>query len=207
MANHSVTIQDSNKENIEDSSEEEGDAIPRRIPDIDRRRAPSAQAPAKAKPRKSAIAKQNNNNNIATARPDPISALLAKNRRMIESVGFNNGPRPPTLYLISTRDLAWDDDLDRRATATLSATLPNIAKGNHNKPWVFPFKYVYRGADMKRVIFNSVSLAEHLWGIFLIIRDNAVDNEVKPYLLVHMEQVLEDSCEDEWATALVQRYI
>lgn len=199
-ARPAVRINESNEDLIEDSSEEEGDAEPTRAPDVDVRRAP-AQPQAKPKARKSAIAKKNNNNNN-TLRPDPLDTPLAMNTWMLESAGFNNAPKPLASYPMSTRDLAWDDDLDRRATATLAATLPTIAKGNVNKPGIFPFKYVYRGADMKRATVNSVTLAEHLWGIFQIIRDGVVDNEIKPFLLIHMEQILEDSREYEWASAV-----
>lgn len=203
LAQPSLTNNDSLDENIDELSGEEGDAIEQRAPDVDVRRPPPAQARGRAPGRKSAAVKQNNNK-PASRQLDYAANPLAMNNWMLETAGMNNTPRPAAHYPMSTKDAAWDDDLDRRATSVLAAAIPTIAKGNcnNNKPGIFPFKYVYRGADMKRASVNSVSLAEHLWGIFQIIRDNAVDNEIKPYLLIHMEQVLEDSCEYEWATAV-----
>lgn len=199
MATATVTVQDHHDENIEELTDEEGDPIPQRAPDVNKRRPNTAQA--RTSGRKSAMPNQNNNNKGAR-NADYSDNPLAMNSWMIETAGMNNGPKPAFRYPMSTRDPTWDDELDRRASSVLAATVPTIAKGNNNKPGIFPFKYVYRGADMKRASVNSVSLAEHLWGIFQIIRDNAVDNETKPFLLIHMEQVLEDSCEYEWATAV-----
>lgn len=201
LASRTVTVEDPQQDYVEESSEEEADAIPQQCPDVIKRRPSTAQASTRG--RKPAAG--NKNNNKATARTGNYTDNpLAMNSWMIETAGFNNGPKPGTRYPMSTLDPAWDDDLDRRAASVLAATVPNIAKGNsnNNKPGTFPFKYVYRGADMKRAAVNSVSLAEHLWGIFQIIRDNTVDNEIKPFLLVHMEQILEDACKYEWATAV-----
>lgn len=54
---------------------------------------------------------------------------------------------------------------------------------------------------MKATI-NSVTLPEHLWGIFRIIHDPKTDSDIKPCLMVHIEQIIEDAREFEWETGV-----
>lgn len=92
-----------------------------------------------------------------------------------------------------------DDDLDHRVILANSAT--NIARGN-TRLGLFPFKYVFRGEDLKRATMNSLSISDHCWAIFRMIRDEVVPAEIKPYLYTHVEQVLEDSRSFNWQTAV-----
>lgn len=64
----------------------------------------------------------------------------------------------------------------------------------------YPYKYVTRGPEKRRLSFNNVTLAEHIWGMFRMLDDECTDPSIKPYLLSHMKEVAEDACEYEWGT-------
>lgn len=49
---------------------------------------------------------------------------------------------------------------------------------------------------------NSLTISDHCWAIFRMIRDEAVPAEIKPYLYTHVELVLEDSGTYNWQTAV-----
>lgn len=102
----------------------------------------------------------------------------------------------------SVRDFHDDDDLDSRVQALLATSASNIARGNPTRPGLFPFKYVFRGEDSKKVTMNSLSISDHCWAIFRMIRDESVPADIKPYLLTHVEQVLEDTREYSWHNAV-----
>lgn len=55
---------------------------------------------------------------------------------------------------------------------------------------------------MKRPTVNSINLQEHLWGITRMIRDDTIPQHVKPYLYLHLEDVIEDACDYEWHSAV-----
>lgn len=101
---------------------------------------------------------------------------------------------------LSVRDLHDDDDLDLRVQTILANTASGIARGNA-RPGLFPYKYVFRD-DLKRATMNSLSISDHAWAIFRMIRDETVPQEIKPYLYTHVEQVLEDSRSYNWQTAV-----
>lgn len=64
----------------------------------------------------------------------------------------------------------------------------------------FTYKYVTCGPEKKKLGFNSVTLAEHVFGIFCMIDDPEVDPSIKPHLITHMKEVAQDACEFEWST-------
>lgn len=49
---------------------------------------------------------------------------------------------------------------------------------------------------------NSLSISDHCWAIFRIIKDDSVPSEIKPYLVTHIDQVLEDTRNYSWAGAV-----
>lgn len=102
---------------------------------------------------------------------------------------------------MSTRDFHDDDDLDMRVQTILANTASGIARGNA-RPGLFPYKYVFRGDDLKRATMNSLSISDHCWAIFRMIRDEVVPQDIKPYLYSHVEQVLEDSRSYNWQAAV-----
>lgn len=101
---------------------------------------------------------------------------------------------------MSVRDLHDDDDLDVRVQNILANTASGIARGNA-RPGLFPYKYVFRD-DLKRATMNSLSVSDHCWAIFRMIRDETIPQDIKPYLYSHVEQVLEDSRSYNWQTAV-----
>lgn len=118
------------------------------------------------------------------------------------STAFNSQPTGSGQQLpMSVKDYGDDIELEQRVDRYLAATKPNIAQGTV-PPGVFPFKYVRRGLENKRATFNSLTISEHLWAIFRIIRDTSVPSHIKPHLITHVEQVLEDSKEYDWQTAV-----
>lgn len=49
---------------------------------------------------------------------------------------------------------------------------------------------------------TSLSISDHCWAIFRMIRDESVPEDIKPYLLTHVEQVLEDNRDYSWQNAV-----
>lgn len=64
----------------------------------------------------------------------------------------------------------------------------------------FPYRYVTRGPEKRRLSFNTVTLAEHFYGMFRMLDDECTPPSIKPFLLSHMKEVAEDACEYEWST-------
>lgn len=89
-----------------------------------------------------------------------------------------------------------DHDIDAQVRHILEVT-PHHLKGNVPVGF-YPFKYVTRGPEKKKLSFNTVSLPEHILGMFRMLDDDRVDPSVKPELLNHMREVAEDACEFEW---------
>lgn len=79
----------------------------------------------------------------------------------------------------------------------LATTAHHLSSGN-SKPGLYPHKFVVRGPEKKRIPLNNVSLAEHLWGILCIVKDPKTDPRIKPCLLAHLEDVIEDACDFVW---------
>lgn len=94
-------------------------------------------------------------------------------------------------------DALYDQTIDAQVRHIIEAT-PHSLKGNN--PHDFPYNYVSRGPEKRKLSFNSVTLAEHIYGIFCMIDDNRVDPSIKPDLIEHMKEVAEDACEFEWST-------
>lgn len=91
---------------------------------------------------------------------------------------------------------SYDNSLDAQVRHLLEAT-PHQLKGNSQHP-PFPYKYVTRGLENKRLSVNTVTLAEHIYGMFLMMDDDRIDPSTKPAILEHMREVAEDACEFEW---------
>lgn len=91
----------------------------------------------------------------------------------------------------------YDHDMDAQVRHILEGT-PHQLKGNV-PVGIFPFKYVTRGPEKKKLSFNSLSLPEHILGMFRILDDDRVDPSVKPDILNHMREVAEDACEFDWS--------
>lgn len=95
----------------------------------------------------------------------------------------------------------YDDQVDSHVKQILASSVHNLAKGNV-QAGIFPFKHVLRGPEKRQAQINSLTLSEHLWGIFRIIDDPKVDTSIKPELMRHMQQIVEDEQEFDWETGV-----
>lgn len=92
-------------------------------------------------------------------------------------------------------DALYDKHIDAQVRHIIEAT-PHHLKGN--LPYDFPYNYVTRGPDKRKLSFNTVTLAEHIYGMFCMLDDSRLDPAVKPDIIEHMKEVAEDACEFEW---------
>lgn len=104
---------------------------------------------------------------------------------------------PVGLQPASIKDFPNDSQLQAQVKSIIESSANSLSKGT-SKVGEFPFTYVKRGDEKKRATINSCSLPEHIWGIFAMIKDPGVKNDIKPALLQHMEEVVEDCREYEW---------
>lgn len=49
-----------------------------------------------------------------------------------------------------------------------------------------------------KACINSVTLPEHLWGIFRMIHYPKTNSDIKPCLFIHVEHIVDDAREYEW---------
>lgn len=101
----------------------------------------------------------------------------------------------------SAKDVVYNEDLEAQATQIYENTPSQLAKGM-SKGGYFPFKYVTRGPEKRKATVNSLSLAEHIWGILCMIKDPTVQSEIKPLLLNHIDEIVDDCRQYEWASAV-----
>lgn len=102
---------------------------------------------------------------------------------------------------MSTRDLPYDPEVGEQVKHILETTATHLSTEN-SKPGFFPHKYIFRGPDKHRATINSLSLQEHLWAIFRMLRDDRVPAADKPFLHSHIEEILEDTRDYEWDSAV-----
>lgn len=131
----------------------------------------------------------------------PHERDMGMNKWLLENAtGPTNAPLLPANPM-SGHDFHNNEALDKQVQEIIASTSTAIARGKA-KTGVFPFKYIIRGVEKKPTTFNTLTLAEHLYGIFRIIRDPEVLNDIKPSLLAHIEQVLEDAIDYDWSSAV-----
>lgn len=104
---------------------------------------------------------------------------------------------PLQRFPTSASEMRYDDALDSQVRQILATTAHNLGKGN-SQPYDFPYKYILRGPEKIKATINSVTIPEHLWGIFRIMHDPKSEPDIKPCLMVHIEQIVEDAREYEW---------
>lgn len=100
-----------------------------------------------------------------------------------------------------SRNVRYDDSIDSQVKHILATTAHTLGKGN-SPPFDFPYKYILRGPEKVKVAINSVTLPEHLWGIFRMIHDPKLSPDIMPALMAHIEHIVEDSREFEWETGV-----
>lgn len=95
-----------------------------------------------------------------------------------------------------------NDPVRQMQACSIVDNTPSLLFKGTNKVKQYPFEYVRRGDDKRPTAMNSLSLPEHLWGIFAMIHDPATANNIKPALLRHVEEIVEDCRDYEWSTAV-----
>lgn len=101
----------------------------------------------------------------------------------------------------SAQHFSTNHSVDSQVQQLLASTVHNLGKGN-TPPYDFPFKYIMRGPEKVKACINSVTLPEHLWGIFRMIHDPKTTHDIKPCLILHIEQIVEDAREYDWETGV-----
>lgn len=146
----------------------------------------------------SAQLSQNVNNAIAK---QPTSANYDMNAWLLAATA-PPPPFPGSHHLpMSANDFSHNEQLEEKVSHIIETTANTLARGNV-RPGSFPFKYVRRGPDQTKATINSLTPIEHLWAIFRMINDEAVQPDIKPYLLQHIQEILEDARLYYWATAV-----
>lgn len=123
------------------------------------------------------------------------------NKWLLErSVGLQPSFSSNTLPL-SVKDFMNDNVLDQRFKSILANATTNVSRGNV-RHGLFPFKYVFRGDDLKCAPMNSLTISDHCWAIFRMIKDDSAQADIKPYLVTHIDQILEDTGDYSWPGAI-----
>lgn len=102
---------------------------------------------------------------------------------------------------LSAHNISYNDSVDSQVKQILATTVPNLGKGNAQL-YDFPYKYILRGPEKIRACINPETLPEHLWGIFRMIHDPKTNSDIKPCLILHIEQIVEDARDYEWETGV-----
>lgn len=108
---------------------------------------------------------------------------------------------PPAAKPLAIADVSANYPIQAQVNAIMENTPSLLAKGNA-KVKNNPFEYVRRGDNKRPTAMNSLTLTEHLWGIFAMIHDPMVPRNYKPALLRHIEEIVEDSRDYDWAMAV-----
>lgn len=130
----------------------------------------------------------NNNNNSAT-----WSAWLGIQQPFSSQRSGLPGASPTS---VPPPDMSIEDQVRYIMETTPHQLSGKVPTGG----FAFPYKYVTRGPEKRRLNFNTVTLAEHIWGTFRMLDDVCTDSSIKPFILAHIKEVAEDACEYEWGT-------
>lgn len=130
----------------------------------------------------------NNNNNTATWTAWQAIQQPFSSRRC----GFPGSPGGASSHK--------EPSLEDQVRYIMEATPHQLTGKQPTGGFPFPYKYVTRGPEKRRLSFNTVTLAEHIWGIFRMLDDECTDPTIKPFLMAHMKEVAEDACEYKWST-------
>lgn len=101
----------------------------------------------------------------------------------------------------SINDIKGDETIDQTVQKILTDTAHQLAKGSRKQD-LFPHNYVFRGPELKKPSFNSLSLQEYAWAIIRMTKDQSVPDDIKPELYNHVEELLEDACTYDWQKAV-----
>lgn len=101
----------------------------------------------------------------------------------------------------STANMPNDPSLEAQVHQVLLNTASHLAKGNQ-KTGFYAHNYVSRGLEQKKMGLNSLTVLEYLHVILRMVKDQAVPSNIKPYLYSHLEELIKDAREYDWATAV-----
>ena len=90
-----------------------------------------------------------------------------------------------------------DPDIDDKVRSILESTAHHIS--TRGKRGIYPHQYIFRGAKKEKASLGELTLAEHAWGIMRIVEDSKIPSEIKPHLVSHLDDLLEDAREYTWA--------
>lgn len=135
------------------------------------------------------------------SRPGPSDTALAMNDWIIGQATTNKPPAQPSFLPLSVSQIPNDPSLEAQVHQVLLNTASSLAKGNQNNP-LYPHRYVVRGPEQKKMGLNSLTILEYLHGILRMIKDQTVSSSIKPYLYAHLEEIIEDARQYDWATAV-----
>lgn len=68
-------------------------------------------------------------------------------------------------FPMSARDFSDHDDLDRKVQNIIATSATNISRGK-DRQGLFPYKYVFRGEELRMASMNSLTVSDHCWAIF-----------------------------------------
>lgn len=109
-----------------------------------------------------------NNNNLTTgAWANWMDG--ANRQRQSTATSSYNAPMPQFAF--------HQDDVESQVQQILATTAHTLSRGNV-KPGAYPYKYVSLGYDRKHLNLNTVTLAEHLWGILRMVKNEKTDPEI-----------------------------
>ena len=89
-----------------------------------------------------------------------------------------------------------EPEIDDQVRAILETTANRLATKGKKKG--FPHSYVFRGEKKDRTSLGELTLSEHCWGLIRVIEDATLPPEDKPFLVSHLDAVLEDAREFPW---------
>ena len=89
-----------------------------------------------------------------------------------------------------------DPDIDDQVRTILESTVGHLAVKGKKKG--FPHTYVYRGDKKERTNLGELNISEYCWGLMRVIEDQSLPAEDKPFLVAHLDAILEDSREFPW---------
>ena len=130
-------------------------------------------------------------NHVATPTPVPTtsSATTAAGLQAFLT------PAPDHQTYAPTQDTI-DPNIDDQVRSILETTAHHlVAKG---KKGIYPHNHVFKGPKKEKSSLGELSLAEHAWGIMRIIESDKTPADIKPHLVTHLDEVLEDARDFSW---------
>lgn len=100
---------------------------------------------------------------------------------------------------MSVSELNMDDD--EHLHRILTTTAHHLARGTQ-KSGFFVHNYVTRGREKRRTALNMLTLPEYNWGLCMMIKDELLPANDRPYIIQHLEEINQDAIDYDWATAV-----